>query len=56
MSLGDTSGNVSEDEELEDPDMLMRDPKEWKVRASKERVTRVGARPLRSPRTIEIPV
>jgi DnaJ homolog subfamily C member 2 len=29
-SLEDKSGNVSEDDEPEDPDMLMRDPKEWK--------------------------
>jgi DnaJ family protein C protein 2 len=31
MSLEDKSGNVSEDDEPEDPAMLERDPKEWKV-------------------------
>jgi|SRR5277367_2478630 hypothetical protein len=31
-SLEDRSGNVSEDDEPEDPGMLARDPKEWKVR------------------------
>jgi DnaJ homolog subfamily C member 2 len=32
LSLEDKSGNVSEDSEPEDEEMLMRDPKEWKVR------------------------
>jgi hypothetical protein len=31
LSLEDKSGNVSEDDEPEDPAMLERDPKEWKV-------------------------
>jgi len=31
LSLEDKSGNVSEDDEPEDPAMLQRDPKEWKV-------------------------
>ena len=31
-TLEDRSGNVSEDDEPEDPEMLARDPKEWKVR------------------------
>jgi hypothetical protein len=31
-TLEDRSGNVSEDDEPEDPEMLERDPKEWKVR------------------------
>jgi hypothetical protein len=31
LSLEDKSGNVSEDSEPEDEDMLTRDPKEWKV-------------------------
>ena len=30
-ALEDKSENVSEDEEAEDPEMLARDPKEWKV-------------------------
>jgi DnaJ family protein C protein 2 len=32
--LEDKSGNVSEDSEPEDPAMLERDPKEWKVQSN----------------------
>lgn len=53
-SLEDKSGNVSEDEEPEDPEMLKRDPKEWKVRRIRKVANGAGTRSLRSPRIIEI--
>lgn len=55
-SLEDRSGNVSEDDEPEDPEMLTRDPKEWKVRLRTQStgLKFVGTRSLCSPWTVKI--
>jgi hypothetical protein len=54
LSLEDTSGNVSEDEEPEDPAMLLRDPKEWKVCFRITGIIDIGPRSLCSSWIIKI--
>jgi hypothetical protein len=58
LSLEDKSGNVSEDSEPEDEDMLTRDPKEWKVTTSYrwQCWLATGTRPLCCSRLVKVPI